>query len=615
MTSFDHRRFLAEVGNEPGVYQMYGADGELLYVGKANQLKRRLSSYFGAQSSLSAKTARLVAQIASIEVMTTRSEAEALLLENNLIKQHRPHYNILLRDDKSYPYLYLSKDPFPRLGSVRKRRTDQGADYFGPYPGVSAVRESLYLLQRLFRLRQCDETTYRHRSRPCLQYQIERCSAPCVGYISPEAYGVDVEHTRLFLQGESGAVIDHLVILMTEAAAALEYETAAVMRDRITALRQIQQQQHVIQGQDNLDVIAVAALAGEYALELLYVRDGHLVGNRRFIMEGERFSDSGELLNSFVKRYYLDQLQGGEGLIPARILVTETVADQQQLNELLSREAGRKIEIVAPKRGQLRHWLELAQRNGEQALQQRVNQQNRVAAQFEQLLQRLPIPTPFERIECYDISHTAGEATVASGVVFTRDGPQTAHYRRYHIDHIAPGDDYAAMEQVIRRRLRPFTEQPAAADWERLPQLLLIDGGRGQIGRVFEVIKEFKLVYALQVVGIAKGEGRKPGLEQLLLPEQSVPIILPAESAALHLLQRVRDEAHRFAIEGHRKRRAKKRLTSSLEQIEGLGPKRRRLLLQQFGGMQQLSRATIEDLVRVKGISRSLAERIYHNFH
>lgn len=608
--TFDHRAFLARLTSSPGIYQMLDADNTIIYIGKAKNLKNRVSSYFRS-SGIAPKTAALVAQIDHVEIITTHTEGEALLLENNLIKKHRPRYNILLRDDKSYPYIFLSEHPYPRLTLHRGTRRKKGR-YFGPYPSAGAVRESLSLLQKIFPVRQCEDQIYKNRSRPCLQYQIERCSAPCVSFISEQAYAEDVRHIVMFLRGEQSVMIDELVAQMGKASEALEFEKAAHIRDQIAHLRRVQERQHVVSESGDLDVLAVVEKGGVGTVQLFNIRDGQNLGNKSFFPTHTRGTELQEMLSAFISQYYLiDEDGAGQRKIPPLILINHNIEAQSLLQQVLSEQLGKKVEIRRPQRGEWMHWIEMAERNAEQALATHLARKESLRGQFDAVSRALKLDEEPQRIECFDISHMMGEATVASCVVFGKEGPIKSDYRRYNIEGITGGDDYAAMRQALMRRYRRLKENEDSAKW---PDLLLIDGGLGQLRQAESVMDELQLV-GITLVGVAKGESRKPGLEQLILSGQSQPIILPADSPALHLIQQVRDEAHRFAITGHRSLRAKKRKTSPLESIPGMGPKRRQLILKQFGGLQEVARAGIEDLERIKGISRKLAENIYDTFH
>ncbi len=603
--AFDSAQFLKHLTTRPGVYRMLGAEGEILYVGKARNLKRRVSSYFQRRDN-SPKTRSLVAQIRQIEVTVTNTEGEALLLENNLIKKHRPRYNVLLRDDKSYPYIHLSDGPFPRLEFHRGARRAPGR-YFGPFPSAASVRDSLSQLQKLFPVRQCEDSYFANRSRPCLQYQIKRCTGPCVGLVSEQEYAEDVRHSVMFLEGKSGEVVDELVRRMEQAAANLEFELAARYRDQIANLRRVQERQYVSGEKGDLDVVAVHSEAGASCVQVFFVRAGRNLGNRTYFPQQTGDSERPEILGAFIAQYYLSAR--GERTIPPEILVNAEPADLQVLEEVLGERAGRKVSISGRVRGERARWVEMAARNAEHALKAHLASRSSIQRRFEALQAALGLADPPRRIECFDISHTMGEATVASCVVFDVTGPVKSDYRRYNIEGITPGDDYAAMHQALERRFKRLKAEDG-----KLPDLLLIDGGRGQVTQAENVLTDLQ-VDGVRVVGVAKGPSRKPGLEQLIVSGQNSATALPADSPALHLIQQVRDEAHRFAITGHRQRRAKARRTSPLEGIEGLGPKRRQLLLRQFGGLQELARAGIEDLCTVHGISRHLAQRIYDAFH
>lgn len=606
--TFDHKAFLSTLTSRPGVYRMLDVDGTIIYVGKAKNLKRRVSSYFSRHDN-SPKTRVMVSQIRDIEVTVTNTENEALILENNLIKAHRPRYNILLRDDKSYPYIYLSGDDFPRLSFHRGSRSKKGR-YFGPFPSSSAVRESLNLLQKLFPVRQCEDSFYRNRTRPCLQYQIKRCSAPCVDYIDKETYQQDVRHAVMFLEGKNNAIIDELVRRMEQASEALEFELAARYRDQIANLRRIQEKQYVM-GEEggNLDVIAAVEQSGVGCVQVFFIRNGRNLGNKTYFPSHTAESDAADLLAAFLPQYYLGGGTAQERQIPTQILVNHTLPEQEVLQQVLAEQAGRRVTISSKLRGDRARWLQLATTNAEQALSTHLTNRLNIMARFEALQEALELDDLPQRIECFDISHTMGEATVASCVVFDTNGALKSDYRRFNIEDITPGDDYAAMQQALTRRFKRLKEGEG-----KYPDILLIDGGKGQLSQAEQVLEELQVIGVI-LIGVAKGPTRKPGVEQLILSGQDSPIILPADSPARHLIQQVRDEAHRFAITGHRQRRAKARRTSPLEGIPGLGPKRRQQLLRQFGGLQEVARAGVEDLAKVKGISRQLAQGIYDAFH
>ncbi|MGA7802007.1 MAG: excinuclease ABC subunit UvrC [Gammaproteobacteria bacterium] len=599
--AFDAKGFVRTLTTRPGVYRMLGADGEVLYVGKARNLKNRVSSYFrsGAQSI---KTRSLVGQITGVQVTVTNTEGEALLLENNLIKELKPRYNVLLRDDKSYPYIYLSaEDEYPRLAFHRGARRGKGR-YFGPYPNAGAVRESLNLLQKTFRVRQCEESFFRNRSRPCLQYQIKRCSAPCVRLPSPEEYARDVRHTELFLEGRSSEVIDELVGRMEDAAAHMEYEQAARYRDQIATLRRVQERQYVSGEGGDLDIAACVVRGGMACVQLFMIRGGRNLGNKTFFPRAPEDAAAEDVLAAFVAQFYLAHET------PPEVLLNQALEDGELLEQVLSDRAGHKVVLRDRVRGERARWVAMAVANAEHALDARLSTRAGMFQRVEALQQVLELDEAPQRMECFDISHTRGEATVASCVVFDGEGPVKSDYRRFNIEGIEPGDDYAAMEQALRRRYTRLKQGEG-----KLPDLLLIDGGKGQVAAACRVLEELQ-VEGVQVVGVAKGPERRPGMETLHVVGDGERH-LPPDSPALHLIQQVRDEAHRFAITGHRQRRSKARSTSPLEAIPGVGPKRRQQLLRQFGGIRELARAGVEDLAKIRGISRELAQDIYDALH
>ncbi|MDN5871691.1 MAG: excinuclease ABC subunit UvrC [Nitrococcus sp.] len=601
---FDPKTLLATLPESPGVYRMLDQAGKVIYVGKARKLRHRLSSYF-TRTAPNAKTKAMVAQVHDVQITLTHTEAEALLLENNLIKELRPRYNVLLRDDKSYPYIYLSKQKhFPQLAFHRGPRRRPGR-YFGPFPSAGAVRETLNHLKKVFPLRQCRDTFFNNRSRPCLQYQIKRCTAPCVGYITESAYAVDVRHVEMFFEGQSNQVIDELVQRMEGAAEALEYEEAARLRDRISALRRIQERQYVAgaRGDIDVDVIACVGRAGLICIQVFMIRDGRNLGNQTFFPQIPEGTSEAEALYAFVARHYLGRA------IPAKLLVSHDFEDRALLEEALARDAKHRVRIHWRVRGERRRWLQMAASNAGHALAAQIATRAGMERRFEELQLALDLDAMPERIECFDISHTQGEATVASCVVFNRAGALKSDYRRFNIAGIERGDDYAALRQALERRYTRLKRGEAA-----IPDILLIDGGRGQLKQAREVLQELQ-VEAVQLVGIAKGPRRRPGEETLFIAGRPGALQLAPDSPALHLLQQVRDEAHRFAITGHRAQRGRKRTTSVLEEIQGLGPKRRQTLLKQLGGLRGVQRAGVEDLARVAGISQALAERIYQSLH
>ncbi len=607
MSSFDSESFLKSVSSRPGVYRMHDKLGEIIYVGKAKNLKKRLTSYF-RKSGLTPKVELMVRQIDSINVVITNTEGEALLLENNLIKEYRPRYNILLRDDKSYPYLFLSDEKYPKLVFHRGARNKKG-DYFGPFASVVAVRESLNLLQKLFPVRQCEDSYFKNRTRPCLQYQINRCSAPCVEMVTDEDYQQDVRYTRMFLQGKHHDVIDELVKQMERASNHLQFEKAALLRDQIKNLRRVQEKQFVVSGKGDLDVIVVIKKGGLCCVQIFIIRAGQNLGNKTIFPQHTQEHSLNEILSATIAQYYLNDSHSTNNQIPGEIIVNQKMADKKILEEVLSRQSDSKLVITTKVRGDRARWVRLAEMNASQALLSRLAKKDSYENRMEALKNALSINDNIQRIECFDISHTMGEATVASCVVFEKDGMKHSDYRRYNISNITPGDDYAAMKQVLTRRYERLKKEDGI-----YPDMILVDGGKGQLSQAEEVLSQLQLV-GIALVGVAKGVERKPGLEQLILSGQPTPTILPADSGALHLIQEIRDEAHRFAITGHRSQRAKKRKRSVLEDIPGLGPKRRQLLIKQFGGLQEIVRAGTEDLAKLKGISQTLAQQIYDSLH
>ncbi|MCE5232951.1 MAG: excinuclease ABC subunit UvrC [Xanthomonadaceae bacterium] len=598
--AFDGKAFVRTLSGAPGVYRMLDVAGELLYVGKANNLQKRVGSYFN--KALESRIAAMVAQIARIEVTLTRTEGEALLLESQLIKTLRPRYNILLRDDKSYPYIYLSDGDYPRMAFHRGARSGKGR-YFGPFPSAYAVRESLNLMQKLFKVRQCEDSYFRNRSRPCLQYQIGRCSAPCVGYISVEDYQCDVRHATMFLEGRSSAVIDELAAAMEQASAALDFERAARLRDQVAGLRKLQAYHYVQGATADMDVLACRIEAGVACVSVLYFRNGISLGSRDYFPRVPLDATPGDVLGQFVAQYYLDKP------VPQELILGDAPEDAAVLAEALGTHAGHAVAVKTHVRGARARFLELAVKNVQAALLGRLSSRQTLHARFEALRELLDLDETPRRLECFDISHTLGEATVASCVVYGHEGPDKSHYRRFNIAGIAPGDDYAAMRQALTRRFRRLAEGEGEA-----PDLLLIDGGPGQVAQALEVLREFGLG-DIVVVGVAKGPARKAGDETLVLGSGGRSLQPGPDSAALHLIQAVRDEAHRFAITGHRKRREAARERSALEDIPGIGAQRRGALLRAFGGMAGVTAAGVEELTRVKGVSRALAERIYAALH
>lgn len=602
-SAFDHEAFLATLTRKPGVYRMLAADESVLYVGKARNLKNRVTNYFRA-SGLESKTLALVAKITDVQITVTNSETEALLLEQSLIKQEKPPYNIVLRDDKSYPYIYLTDhEHFPRLSFHRgtKRKTGR---YFGPFPSASAVRDSLNILQKLFRLRHCDDTFFKNRSRPCLQYQIQRCSGPCVNMVTPDAYREDVELAVLFLEGRSNVVLDHYKSRMNEASQKLDFERAAKCRDQIAHLRKVQEQQYVHAAEGDVDVFALVEVSGVSCVQALFVRAGRLLGQRTWFPRNELALPAPELFAAFLSQYYL---AGQEREIPKSVIVSLPIADGQLLAGAIANKSGKKVEVVSQVRGQRARWQQLAVENASISVNAYIANKRNIYARFVALQEALCLDDVPQRLECFDISHTMGEATVASCVVFDTNGPLKSDYRRFNIEDITGGDDYAAMEQALRRRYTRLKQGEG-----RLPDILVIDGGKGQLHRARAVLEELQ-VDNVTMLGIAKGPTRRPELERYFLLGEE--IILPTQGDAVHLLQHIRDEAHRFAITGHRQRRQKQRRKSELDDIAGVGAKRRRELLTHFGGIRALKGASQEEIAKVSGISQKLAADIYAALH
>ncbi|MFC2974740.1 excinuclease ABC subunit UvrC [Azotobacter bryophylli] len=602
--SFDSSAFLASCSSRPGVYRMLDSEARLLYVGKAKNLKKRLSSYF-RKTGLAPKTAALVARIAQVETTITANETEALLLEQTLIKEWRPPYNILLRDDKSYPYVLLSDGDFPRLSLHRGAKKQKGR-YFGPYPSAGSIRESLGLLQKAFQIRQCEDSYFKNRTRPCLQYQIKRCKAPCVRLVDPAEYAEDVRHSVMFLEGRSNALAEELSTGMEQAAARLDFERAAALRDQIALLRRVQDQQSMEGGSGDVDVLAAVANPGGACVHLISVRGGRVLGSKNFFPQVGIEEGAGEILVAFIAQYYLGN---PERDLPGELIVNAQHEDFPTLIAALGEARGWELQISQRVRGTRARWQQLAVTNAEQALGARLANRQHVAARLEALAEALGLDEPPQRMECFDISHSSGEATVASCVVFGPEGPLKSDYRRYNIEGVTAGDDYAAMHQALTRRFGKIK-----AGESKLPDILLVDGGKGQLAMAREVMQELA-VPDLILLGVAKGVTRKPGLETLYLNDAAHEFTLPADSPALHLIQQIRDEAHRFAITGHRARRGKARRTSSLEDVAGIGPKRRRELLKHFGGLQELSRASVDEIAKAPGISKKLAESIYATLH
>lgn len=602
---FDAKAFLSTVTSQPGVYRMYDATGTVIYVGKAKDLKKRLASYFRQQVS-SRKTETLVKNIAQIDVTVTHTETEALLLEHNYIKLYQPRYNVLLRDDKSYPLIFLSADSHPRLAVHRGAKHAKG-EYFGPFPNSYAVRETLALLQKLFPIRQCENSVYRNRSRPCLQYQIGRCLGPCVaGLVSEEEYRQQVDYVRLFLSGKDQQVLHQLIERMEHASKTLNFEEAARIRDQIQAVRRVTERQFVSGNSDDLDVIGVAFDAGMACLHVLFIRQGKVLGSRSYFPKVPGGTDMSEVVQTFVGQFYL---QGSQmRTLPAEILLDFTLPEKDLLAESLSELAGRKIQIQSKPRGDRARYLKLARTNAATALTTKLSQHSTIHQRLAELAKVLNL-AEINRMECFDISHTMGEQTVASCVVFDSNGPLRSEYRRYNITGITPGDDYAAMAQVLKRRYGKALEE------KKIPDVIFIDGGKGQLGMAVDVFNSLNVTWDKNkplLIGIAKGADRKAGLETLFFVPEGEGIALPSDSPALHVIQHIRDDSHNHAITGHRQRRAKVRNTSALELIDGVGPKRRQVLLKYMGGLQPLLNASVEEIAKVPGISQALAEKIYN---
>ncbi|MEC7969165.1 MAG: excinuclease ABC subunit UvrC [Pseudomonadota bacterium] len=602
--AFDSENFLKNLTTKSGVYRMFDANGHTLYVGKAKNLRSRVTSYFRAKG-LQTKTMAMVAKIADIEITVTASEMEALLLEQNLIKAQRPPYNISLRDDKSYPFVHITGHPeFPQLRFHRGSKGKTG-EYFGPYPSAASVRDSLNLLQKLFLVRQCDDNFFRNRSRPCLQYQIQRCSAPCVGHITADEYQQDVQLATLFLQGKSANVLKVFQDKMEKAAEALEFEKAARYRDQISHLRRIQERQYVHGAKGDVDVFALAEDSGRCCVQALFVRNGQVLGQKSHYVSNELAIDRAALLHAFLSQYYLT---GDHFDPPNTVLVSDYNDDFGVLQRALEERADRKIHLSKAFRGQRARWVGLAADNAAVNLQARGAARSQMNTRFADLQSALSLASPPRRLECFDISHTMGEATVASCVVFDESGPLSSDYRRFNVTDIVGGDDYAAMEQALTRRYKRLKDGEG-----QLPDLLVIDGGLGQVNRALQVLGALQLDHEVGVLGIAKGPDRKAGLERFFLG--SVAVHIDGHSPAAHLLQHIRDEAHRFAITGHRQRRAKARNQSLLEGIAGVGAKKRRQLLLHFGSISAIKGASIEELSKVQGISKAIAADIYKHFH
>ncbi len=603
MSSFDHKAFLQTLTARPGVYQMYDDSGKLLYVGKAKNLRNRVGSYF-RNRGLTDKTLALVSKIQDIQVTVTSTEVDALLLEHNLIKSHQPPYNILLKDDKSYPYIYVSADRFPRISLHRGAQRKKGR-YFGPYPSAGAVRESLHFLQKVFKVRQCEDSYFRNRSRPCLQYQIDRCTAPCVDLVSEEDYARQVENTSLFLRGKSQELMVRLADDMEQAAAQLEYERAAVLRDQLSQLQQVQASQGIEGVKGDLDILAAAVAAGRACVQVLFVRAARVLGSKTYYPPLKLEESPAQVLEAFIPQYYLN----GTRAIPGEIIVNQAPEDADTLEQALSVAAERKVRLRHRVRDARARWLRLALQTAETNLQSHLADRQTVLERLQSLQDLLSLPELPERMECFDISHSSGEATVASCVVFDQNGPRKSDYRKFNIEDITAGDDYAAMQQALERRYRRLKSGEG-----QQPDILFIDGGKGQVAQAMSVLEDLQ-VNGIGVIGVAKGATRKAGFETLVDGSSGREWQLPGDSPALHLIQQIRDEAHRFAITGHRARRDKNRQRSLLEDIPGVGARRRRELLRHFGSAQGVRNANVEELKKISGISATMARQIYDHLH
>jgi excinuclease ABC subunit C len=603
----DPKHFLATLPAGSGVYRLFNAQQEVVYVGKAKNLRKRVASYF-RKHGLTPKIHTMMKAVTRVDVTVTQNESEALLLENNLIKSLKPRFNVVLRDDKSYPYIFIAEaHEFPRLGFHRGAKREKGR-YFGPFPSAFAVRDTLNLLQKLFRLRQCEDTFYKNRSRPCLQHQIHRCSAPCVGLIDKTRYAEDVRHALLFLEGKSRTVLQELIEHMEQASNLQRYEQAAFFRDRIATLKRVQEEQFVSKAGGEADVLALAVDADNACINLSSVRGGLHLGDRAFFPKLGAQDSKEEILLAFLSQYYL-----GEGVSsrkpPGVIYTSEKLKDRSLLEAALSGQAGFSVKVEQPTRGMPGRWLKMAKHNAQDALRRHLASKLSLQGRFEALREALKLEETPQRLECFDVSHMFGEATVASCVVFDQNGPVKSDYRRFNIEGVKPSDDYGAMAQALTRRYRRVKQGEG-----RLPDVLLIDGGKGQLAVAENVLQELQ-IDGVTLVGVAKGEERKPGKEQLFMPGEKQPLHLLADSAALHLIQHIRDEAHRFAITGHRQRRAKARQTSILETVPGIGDRRRQALLKNFGGLQELTRAGVQDIAKVPGVSLKMAQRIHDTLH
>lgn len=611
--TFDAKAFLKNLTSQPGVYRMLNTSGEVIYVGKAKDLKKRVSSYFRKNVS-GEKTKALVKQIADVEITATQTETEALILENNLIKEFLPKYNVLLRDDKSYPFILVTNHQHPRIQLHRGAKKTPG-EYFGPYPSAGAVWESLKLMQKIFSVRQCEDSFYKARTRPCLQYQLKRCSAPCVGKISDADYDKEVALVKLFLKGKSKEVIDSLVSSMEGASEQLEFERAAKYRDQIQVLNKVQEQQYVSGVSDELDVVGFHYQNGIAAVHMLFIREQKILGSKNFFPKLPKNSQSSEIMQSFLLQYYLNLETRAK--IPKEIVIAAIDESEQEeeamslsaLSEALSKIAQYKVLVKNISRGEKLRYLNLANKNAQIAVTTTLSSKTATKKRYDLLNGFLQRETPIMRMECFDISHTSGQQTIGSCVVFNEEGPHKSEYRRYNIEGITPGDDYAAMDFALAKRYDKVAEE------HKIPDVIFIDGGKGQLARAEDYFDRWTHAKVPMLIGVAKGTSRKPGLETLILNGGMKEVSLPADSPALHLIQHIRDEAHRFAITGHRNKRAKVKNTSTLEHIEGIGPKRRQSLLKYLGGLQGVLAASVEELAKVPGISAAQAQNVFDSLH
>lgn len=596
------QKILAHLSKNPGVYQMLGKDGETLYVGKAKNLSNRVKSYFTKQH-LSPKTELLVTYIEDIHTTVTETETEALLLENNLIKKYKPRFNVIFRDDKSYPFVLLSGGDFPRLAYHRGAKKEKG-EYFGPFPSTSAVRQSLSLMQKVFQIRQCEDSYFANRSRPCLQYQIKRCTAPCVNYISKEDYAKDVENVKLFYRGKSEQVVKRLQKKMDKASEDLEFELAARYRDQIKQMRHVMQQQVISGSASDMDVVGVAFASGTCCILLVFIRQGMIVGNKTYFPKVPKHSDLDEIIASFLTFYYLS---GAE--VPKQVYLEKLPEDYEAIGEALSEHKQSKVELKTASRGQTKEWQEFAHKNAQHSLRAKLNSKSNFSKRLTELKKVLQLENMPKHVECFDISHTQGSQTVGSCVVFDENGPKKADYRIFNISGVKAGDDYAAMEQVLMRRYKRLKDEQ-----KLLPDLVIVDGGKGQLAKAEDVFNQLEISH-VPLIGVSKGADRKVGMEQIWFPGQHRPLLLDEDSKALHFIQHIRDESHRFAITKHRHQRKKSGTKSLLEEIQGVGAKRRQALLRHFGGWQEIEKASIKDIAKAPGISLSIAQKIYDYLH